>query len=98
MRHAKKGHLLVEIVVTLGLVVVVVTASLALISSSARSMDRTSAQVDVDTSATLGIQHMMDDLREAKRVAIVSATDMLIYYPVKVNGQYDRLQEDAVNT
>jgi len=84
-------------VVTLGLVVLVVTASTALMSSSARSFDRTSAQVDVDTWATIGIQRMMEDLREAKRVQIVSATDLLIYYPVKVNGQYNRSQEDSAN-
>jgi hypothetical protein len=85
-------------VITLGLVGMVVTASTALISSAARSVDRTSAQVDVDTWGTIGIQRMMDDLREAKRVEIVSSTHLRIYYPVKVNGVYDRTEEDTVNT
>jgi type II secretory pathway pseudopilin PulG len=98
MRRAKNGHVLIEMVVTLVLVGLIVTAATALMSSSSRSMDRTSAQVDVDTWATIGIQHMMDDLREAKRVEIVSATDLLIYYPVRVSGVYDRTQEDTVNT
>src|SRR5262245_6945954 len=98
MRKAKKGHLLVEMSITLGLVGMIIMASTALMSSASRSMDRTSAQVDVDSWGTIGIQRMMEDLREAKRVQIVSPTDLIIYYPVKVNGQYDRTEEDTVNT
>jgi hypothetical protein len=98
MRRAKKGQFLVEMMISLGLVGLILTVATALMTSASRSMDRTSAQVDVDIWAAVGMQRMMDDLREAKRVQVVSPVDMLIYYPVKANGQYNRMQEDTVNT
>jgi hypothetical protein len=101
MRRAKKGHFLVEMIVSMGVVSLLITASMALISTGSRSLDRTGAQVDVDAWATIGIQQMMEDLREAKRVEIVSAGHLRVFYPLVVQSsadgvplEYDRQQED----
>ena len=89
MRRFRKGHTIVEMSVTLGVVGLIITAAAGLMSAASRSMDRTGAQLDADTSATLGLQQMMLDIREAKRVQVLSATHG--YVLLQIAGAFGEL-------
>ena len=62
------------------------------------SYDKTATQTASDADAVLAMQHMIADVREAKFVTLVSATDMKLIFPIKnADGTYDRTIPDTNN-
>lgn len=85
----RSGFTLIEVLVSLSILTVVLSAAASLTVTAGRSFDLTGAQLNASQNASIGVQNMNQDLREAMQVTISSATDMLVYYPqVASDGTY----------
>ncbi len=55
----------------------------------------TTVQNGVDQNASKAMQRITLEVREAKRVQILSEYRFRVFYPLVVSGVYDRFQEDS---
>ena len=108
-RKARAGSSLVEVVVTTGVFALLLSGTFSILAGSTTAVNSTRAQVYADQDASLAMQWIVQDLREANRVAIYNggvraATGqeggtMLVTRPrvVSIEGYYDRFQPDTAN-
>lgn len=85
----RSGFTLVEVLISLSILTLVLSVAASLTVTAGRSFDLTGAQLSASQNASIGVQNMNQDLREAMQVTIASTTDMLVYYPqVAADGTY----------
>jgi type II secretory pathway component PulJ len=98
--RARPGTGILETIVGLSLFCLVVMGAHSLLSTMFTSSDRTGAQANANADATMALQHIVDDLREAKEFQIEEpgpdeGSRLVIVYPVKnADGSYDRGDSD----
>lgn len=84
--------------ITMGFTVLCVAAAGAMTVSVGKSFERGTTQLNVDQTASKGIQWITEDLQEAKSFTILSPTWIRVYYPVvDANGNFNRKVTDTVN-
>jgi prepilin-type N-terminal cleavage/methylation domain-containing protein len=95
----RSGFTLVEVMISLSILSLVLFAAASLTVTAGRSFDLTSAQLSACQSASIAVENMNQDLREAKQVTITSATEMVVYYPqLAADGTYIHNALDTVDT
>lgn len=89
--NRRKGFSLVEVLMVTAIFSLIIAATASVTMGLGRSFSRYSAQLDADESASYSVQSMTRDLQEAKQVAIISPTNLKIYFPLKnEDGTYTR--------
>jgi prepilin-type N-terminal cleavage/methylation domain-containing protein len=95
----RSGFTLVEVLISLGILSLVLMVAAMLTISAGHSFDLTGAQLDASQGASIGIQMMNQDLREAKQVTVLSPTSLQVFYPqVAADGTYIHDALDNVDT
>src|SRR6266849_8025448 len=95
----RAGFTLVEVLISLGILTLVLTGAAMLTISAGRSFDLTGAQLDACQGASIAVQNINQDLREAKQVTILSPTSMQVFYPqIAGDGTYIHGALDSVDT
>lgn len=100
---SKRGMTMIEVTVALAITTIMVTCTMGMLLATARRGETQMTQGSTDTDASLALQMMVGDIREAKQVTIqASGAQLLINYPVRVSATqgayYDRSTLDAVHT
>jgi prepilin-type N-terminal cleavage/methylation domain-containing protein len=95
----RAGFTLVEVMTSLGILSMVIIGAAMLTIGAGRSFDLTGAQLDACQGASIAVQNMNQDLREAKQVTIPSSTQLVVYYPqTAADGTYIHSALDTVDT
>ncbi len=95
----RSGFTLVEVMISFSILTLVLTVAAMLTISAGHSFDLTGAQLDASQSASIGVQDMNQDLREAKQVTILSPTSLRVFYPqIAADGTYVHDALDTVDT
>jgi len=95
----RRGFTVTEVLVAVFVTALLLTCTLSMLVAALRSCDGDLAQVNTDTNAVTAMQFMVNDVREAKSVGILSSGKQLcITFPVTTaEGYYDRTQPDTVH-
>jgi hypothetical protein len=76
----------------------IATGTLTILNTAARLEQAVVLQRDTDQQAVEAMSWMVTDIREAKRVDIISATQFRIFYPIlRSDGHYDRYVTDEAH-
>jgi len=99
-RHNRRGITLVEVMVAMGITALMVISTMAMLLQTSRRCETEVTQTGTDTDATLAMQMIVNDVREAKRVTpLADFTQLQIIKPVRTaDGYYDRTKgEDTLH-
>lgn len=93
------GYTLTEMMVAVTIMALILTGMLSILSSAAVCFDNTRVQVFTDTDATLAMQMIVRDVREAKTITILNnSTQLRVTTPKKTaDGYYNRFEPDLTN-
>lgn len=103
-KHKRCGMTMIEVMVALTITTVMVTAMVGMFVATAGRAEVEMSQGSTDTDASLALQQMVSDIREAESVTIqvpgpASGTQLLVVHPVRVTqtqgGYYDRSRPDT---
>lgn len=94
----RRGSSLIEVTFVALFAVIIVAGAMLMTIGVGKSYNRTTAQLQVDQSASRAIQRITRDLQEAKDFQILAPSRIRIYYPVSSGGSYNRRITDTVNT
>jgi len=96
---SRKGVTLMEVLLVAGLMGFVFTGAAAVMTSSFRCFENTSAQTFTDTDAVIAMQLIVTDIREACGCTLQdSGTRLTVVFPTRTaDGYYDRTQPDTAN-
>src|SRR4051794_10559222 len=89
--RARRGHTLIESLIAAGITVMALVCLGSTMTMAGRMEQQVSLQSDASEGAALAMQHMVQDVREAKEVQFPTAYRVRIYYPaIAADGRYDR--------
>lgn len=97
------GMTMIEVIVAFSITALMVISIIGVMFATTSRFQVESTQGSTDTDASLALQMMVSDIREAKQVTIQnSGAQLLINYPVRVSqtqgAYYDRSTLDNVHT
>jgi hypothetical protein len=97
--HLRPGFTVLEVMVAAGIFMLIFVGGYTLMQTSMTSFRRTRAQTNADVDATvMSMQRMISEVREAKTVAIPSATWMKLTFPLlEADGRYNRYVPDPAS-
>jgi prepilin-type N-terminal cleavage/methylation domain-containing protein len=95
----RRGFTLPEVLIAVFVMSLLLVGTLSMLVTALRSCDGDLAQVNTDTNAVTAMQFMVNDVREAKSVAILaSGSQLCITFPITTaQGYYDRSQADTAH-
>jgi hypothetical protein len=95
LRTSRRGYTVFEVSIAASLLLMIATGTLGVLSTAARLEQAVVLQRDTDQQAVEAMNWMITDIREAKRVDVISATQFRVYFPiVRADGHYDRYVTD----
>jgi hypothetical protein len=95
LRTSRRGYTLIEVSIAASILILIATGTLSILNTAARLEQAVVLQRDTDQQAVEAMSWMITDIREAKRVDVVTATQFRIYYPIlRSDGHYDRYVTD----
>jgi hypothetical protein len=99
MLRNRRGITLVDTLVAISITAVILLPTASMVVASLRCYNSELAKIDTDTSAVLALQKIVNDVREAKSVSMLSSGQQLrIIKPVvTADGYYDRSQPDSTH-
>ena len=90
-----RGYTLIESLIAAGITLVALVCLGSTINMAGRMEQQVSLQSDASEGAALAMEHLVQDVREAKEVQFPTASRVRIYYPaVAADGRYDRFVTD----
>jgi hypothetical protein len=94
-RTSRRGNTVLEVGVASTILMMVMGGVLAALNTAARMEQGIILQQGTDQDATVAMARMVADVREAKRVVVLSPWMFRVYYPVvRADGNYDRFVVD----
>lgn len=97
MRMGKRGFTVLEVMVAAGAFSMVFVGGYTMLNTASSSFDRNRAQSDADVDAVMAMQHIINDLREAKSFTIENGGPngrITITYPIEEGSGFDRFIPD----
>ena len=95
LRTNRRGYTVFEVSVAASILLLIATGTLSVLSTAARLEQAVVLQRDTDQQAVEAMSWMVNDIREAKRVDVITASQFRIYYPLlRGDGHYDRYVTD----
>lgn len=94
-----KGNSLIEILVVAGVMMLIMISCMSMLVYSMRSFEGTTMQVYSDMDATLAMQKIVNDIREAKSYTfLANGKQLQLTYPAKFpQGYYNRKEADTTD-
>ncbi|MBM3458032.1 MAG: hypothetical protein FJX77_05820 [Armatimonadetes bacterium] len=87
---------MLEVTIVSGLFVVLLLGITAMMTTTGWMHVRTELRSDAGTAASIALQHLTADAREANDITLVESYQIRIYYPVTdTNGHYNRFSTDT---
>jgi type II secretory pathway component PulJ len=96
----RPGFTVLEVMVAACIFSMIFLGGYTMLNTASTSFDRNTAQTDADVDAVLAMQHIINDLREAKSFVIQnpgpsSGSRLVISYPLRnADGTFDRYVPD----
>lgn len=98
LRTNRRGYTLFEVSIAATILLLIATGTLSILNTAARLEQAVVLQRDTDQQAVTAMNWMITDIREAKRVDVISATQFRIFFPiVRPDGHYDRYVTDEAH-
>ncbi len=96
---SQKGITMVDMLVAVSITALILVPTASMLVGALRCYDGELAKIDTDTGAVLAMQRIVNDVREAKSVSMLSDGHQLrIIKPmVTADGYYDRSQPDTAH-
>jgi Tfp pilus assembly protein PilV len=89
----RRGFTITEVTLASFLVTMVISTVASVLSLSGRMLQTVSLQDETSRDAARALNRLTVDVREAKEIEIVSASQFRLYYPLTdANGRYNRFQ------
>lgn len=88
---------MLEVVLAATLLSMLAVAAANIMAQGMKSFSISDGQSDATQDVTVALQYLTRDLQEAKEVTLYYPYYIRVYYPMKVNGVYDRMTLDPNN-
>jgi len=95
--RGRRGVTLAEVVVTAALLTSVLTALVALSTSSSKEWARSSAQLEADSGASLALQRLAVEIRDGIAASMQSGALEVVMPAVNAEGDYNRYLNGQTN-
>ncbi len=94
-RRIRRGLTLPETMVASAIAVLTIAGTGTVLTTAGMVFEKTTRQGETDSRAASGMDFILNDVREAKEVQVVSPARFRIYYPaLRPDGRYDRFETD----
>jgi hypothetical protein len=94
-RTTKRGATLTEVLVVSAITVITLSSLASIMSFAGQVEQVTEMHSDTNRHASMAMQHVLQDVREAKEVEVLAEHRFRIYYPIiRSDGHYDRFRTD----
>lgn len=95
LRKIRRGLTLPETMVASAIAVLTITGTATVLTTAGVMFEKTTRQGETDSRAASGMDYILNDVREAKEVEVVTPSRFRIYYPaLRPDGRYDRFETD----
>lgn len=95
LRTNRRGYSILEVTIAASILLLIATGTLGVLNTAARLEQAVVLQRDTDQEAVKAMTWMINDIREAKRVDAITATQFRIFFPtLRSDGHYDRYVTD----